>query len=65
MNETDGSRLLTIKQAAERLHVSARTLRRWYLAGEGPKMIKLSERRIGIRLRDFDAWLAERPDARP
>jgi excisionase family DNA binding protein len=53
--------VLTVNQAAERLGVSPRTLRRWSQSGEGPRMIKLSERRIGVRQRDLDDWLEQRP----
>ena len=48
-------RILTLKQAADRMGVSMSTLRRHYTN----KMIKLSPRRYGIRMRD--ALLLGRP----
>ncbi len=48
-------RILTLKQAAERMGVSMSTLRRHYT----DKMIKLSPRRYGMRARD--ALLLGRP----
>lgn len=39
--------VLTINQAAERLGISPRTLRRWSQAG--------------VRQRDLDDWLEQRP----
>ena len=41
-------RIVTLKQAAELMGVSMSTLRRHYT----DKMIKLSERRLGMRIKD-------------
>ena len=39
------------------------TTARWLLAnGQGPHVTRLSPGRIGVTVRDFNAWLAERGD---
>ena len=43
--------------AAAMIGVSLPTLRRRVRAGDGPPVIRLSERRIGYRLRDLRKWL--------
>ena len=35
---------------------------RWRAAGEGPRFIRLSARRIGYRLSDLRAWIESRAE---
>lgn len=56
-------RIITITMAAERIGVCHSTLRRMLNAGTGPRTIKLSPRRYGIRESDFRSWLETRPEA--
>lgn len=41
------------------LGISQSTLRKYCASGEGPKLIKLSSRRVGIRVKDLNLWLAQ------
>jgi predicted DNA-binding transcriptional regulator AlpA len=52
-------RILSIKQSAELLGVSVATFRRLYQAGK-LQTIRLSERRLGCRVRDLIEHLAKR-----
>lgn len=52
--------VLSIEAAARVAGVSTQTFRRLCKNGNGPQLIRLSPRRIGIRVRDLDAWLASR-----
>jgi predicted DNA-binding transcriptional regulator AlpA len=53
-------RILTFDEFAKLNGFSVATLARAIARGEGPKVIKLSPRRFGIRERDGAAWQAER-----
>jgi predicted DNA-binding transcriptional regulator AlpA len=53
-------RILSAKQAADLFGVSIATFRRGYWAGEIPAPIRLSERRLGWRIRDFLEHLSKR-----
>lgn len=58
---TDPARHVVPFQAAAReLSVSSATLRRLCSKGAGPQLLRLSERRLGIRRCDLDAWLKTR-----
>jgi predicted DNA-binding transcriptional regulator AlpA len=50
----------SLKQAAAAANISVPTLRRMIREGRGPKTIRLSERRLGVRDRDFLVWLQSR-----
>ena len=54
--------LMTTAQLAERLHLRPQTLRKWRIAGHGPRWIRLSpgRGRIVYSLRDVEIWLASR-----
>ena len=54
--EPSADKVISIYQAAELSGVSASTLKRRARAGE-LKVLKLSPRRVGIRLSDFHRWL--------
>jgi predicted DNA-binding transcriptional regulator AlpA len=49
--------VITELEAAERCGISRDTLRRRIKAGNGPKRLRLSARRVGYRLRDLYSWL--------
>jgi hypothetical protein len=52
--------VLTLPDFAKIAGISVPTLRRRIAGGDGPVITKLSERRIGIRVRHGRAWLDER-----
>jgi predicted DNA-binding transcriptional regulator AlpA len=59
-------RVIAEHAAAAMMGISLPTLRRRVRAGNGPPVIRLSERRIGYRLRDLRKWLdanTEQPTA--
>jgi predicted DNA-binding transcriptional regulator AlpA len=56
----DDLRVLTVKESAEWAGLSLSTFKRLQRDGEGPAIVQLSERRIGIRFIDLTRWLAER-----
>ena len=53
-------KILTKKQFAERIGKSVRHVERLISAGEGPPVIRLGPRAIGIEEDDGDAWIAAR-----
>jgi predicted DNA-binding transcriptional regulator AlpA len=55
----DKNRVLSIQKVSEMLGISTSTLRKQCAKGEGPKIIRLSARRIGIRVKDLDFWFAQ------
>lgn len=55
----DGRRLLTTKEAAGRVCLSARTLERLRAAGEGPNFLKIG-RWVRYRVEDLEEWLESR-----
>jgi predicted DNA-binding transcriptional regulator AlpA len=50
----------SIEDRARESGISTKTLRRLIWRGEGPPIIRLSPRRIGISDRDWQAWLDSR-----
>lgn len=56
-------RVLSAHQAAELYGVSIATFRRQHWAGKTPPPIRLSERRLGWRVRDLLEHLSKRADA--
>lgn len=50
---------LTLQEAAERLQVNERTLRRWINTGEGPRCFRGPARGRGHVLRFFEAHLVD------
>jgi excisionase family DNA binding protein len=54
--------LLTEKELAGLLKVSARTLRAWRDAGEGPPALKIGRRAIRYRRSDVEEWLRQQRD---
>jgi len=49
-------KLLTVRQAAEKLQIKPNTLQIWRNRGKGPSYVKAGGR-IRYRERDIDAWL--------
>lgn len=54
-------RLLTIDEAAERLHVPVSTLRYWRQVVQGPPALKIG-RRVMFAPADLDAWIEQQRD---
>jgi predicted DNA-binding transcriptional regulator AlpA len=52
--------VLTMVEAARRASVCRRSLERYISLGEGPAVIRLSPRRVGIADSDLEAWLLKR-----
>lgn len=52
--------IITKKEAARRGAMSVRHLERLLSVGEGPPVIRLGIRKVGIADNDLDAWLASR-----
>ncbi|MFC7664357.1 helix-turn-helix transcriptional regulator [Methylorubrum suomiense] len=52
--------VVPFQAAARELGLSAATLRRMCNDGKGPTLLRLSERRLGVRRGDLDAWLKTR-----
>ena len=50
-------------EAAHRLSLSPSSLRRMREAGEGPRAVWLSERRLGYLVSELEEWLETRPAA--
>jgi predicted DNA-binding transcriptional regulator AlpA len=51
----DSDRLVSPEVAAQLMGLSLATLHRMWAAGAGPRRIRISPRRVGIRLRDLRA----------
>lgn len=49
--------ILTPEEAAARLHLSQGTLKKWRIAGKGPKFIRLGRNRVRYAAADLIAWL--------
>jgi predicted DNA-binding transcriptional regulator AlpA len=52
-----GNRVRSFREAAAAAGISLATLRRRIADGTGPRVVRVSVRRVGIRDRDFAAWL--------
>jgi predicted DNA-binding transcriptional regulator AlpA len=53
-------RVLSVREFTELAGISVDTLRRLIKAGKGPAVVRLSERRCGIRESAGEAWLKAR-----
>jgi predicted DNA-binding transcriptional regulator AlpA len=64
-HECDLDRVDSFREWCRRCGFSEATGRRLLASGRGPRVVRLSERRIGIRERDHLAWLEirSRPNA--
>jgi predicted DNA-binding transcriptional regulator AlpA len=54
-----GDRVRSLAETAALLNISIATLRRMIAAGTGPRVIRLSPRRLGIRDSDREAFLQD------
>ena len=59
----DPNDMLTTKQVAAWLGLSATTLEIWRTEGRGPPFVRLSPRMVRYRRSDVQAWLTERTHA--
>lgn len=57
---SQGNIVLPFNAACEIADLSRSTMYRLINAGRGPRVLKLSERRVGVRRDDLDTWLAGR-----
>lgn len=58
---SNGNSIVTEAEAAHMLRLSLRTLQRMRAGGvEGPPFVRLTERRIGYRVADLNAWAESR-----
>lgn len=55
-------RVLTAASASKLLTISIPVMERWRREGTGPRFIRLSARRVGYRIADLRAWMAEREE---
>jgi prophage regulatory protein len=53
-------RVMTLAEFAAAAGISIATVHRRIADGTGPRTIRLSERRLGVRVRDYRAWLDAR-----
>jgi hypothetical protein len=60
--DADLDRVTSFLAWCQRIGVSPATGRRLLSSGEGPRITRLSERRIGVRERDHRAWLDARSE---
>jgi predicted DNA-binding transcriptional regulator AlpA len=59
-SERRPSRVLTLKEFADLNSLGLRTVKRLIHDGKGPKVIQITERRVGIREADAAEWQAAR-----
>jgi len=57
------SAVFTEEKAASYLGISKAHLMRLRKAGQGPRFVRLGERRLAYRRADLDAWLEQRASA--
>jgi predicted DNA-binding transcriptional regulator AlpA len=55
--------VLPLAAVAQAANISISTLRREIGRGDGPKVTRISCRRVGVRLSDLRQWLEEREAA--
>jgi predicted DNA-binding transcriptional regulator AlpA len=56
----DDDKVMTLAEFLGRATISRSTWKRLNDAGDGPTITRLSARRLGVRLRDYRAWLNRR-----
>jgi len=57
---SQGNNVLPLDAACKIANLSRSTMYRLINAGRGPRVLKLSERRVGVRRDDLDTWLVGR-----
>jgi excisionase family DNA binding protein len=63
MNDVISAAVLKKREAAKIAGISISTLERLIAAGKGPRVLRMSARRVAIRKTDLDVWLATREHA--
>jgi predicted DNA-binding transcriptional regulator AlpA len=64
MNTSDNRNCVrSVKDAASILGISYATLKRLLASGDGPKMTRLTQRRVGIQDRHIEEWMQQRVTA--
>jgi predicted DNA-binding transcriptional regulator AlpA len=58
------NRILSLPSVAQLASLSLSTLRREIQRGTGPKITRISRRRVGVRRADVRLWLIERGTAK-
>ena len=58
ISQPEPDRVVSLKETAEICDLSVATLRRVIAAGRGPKLTRLSARRVGVRQSHRETWLA-------
>jgi predicted DNA-binding transcriptional regulator AlpA len=53
-------RVMTVKEFAQFTSLSLGSVKRLQRLGQGPKLIQLSSKRVGVRVCDAIAWQEER-----
>ena len=59
-----GNRVVSFQTAARWAGVSLATFRREVAQGRGPRIVRLSARRVGVRTADAIAWLESKAEQR-
>lgn len=57
---TDAQRVVDLRTASRDANLSLSTMRRLIRAGQGPRILRLSPRRLGVWRADLDGWLSDR-----
>jgi excisionase family DNA binding protein len=65
MNDVISAATLRKHEAAKIAGIGLSTLERLIAAGKGPKVLRMSTRRVAIRRVDLEAWLATRETVQP
>jgi predicted DNA-binding transcriptional regulator AlpA len=64
MNTSDNRNCVrSVKDAASILGISYATLKRLLASGDGPKVTRLTQRRVGIQDRHIEEWMQARTAA--
>lgn len=53
-------RIISPKQVAETLGICVTTLYRMWERGDGPRRLRISPNRVGVRVSDLDAFIEQR-----
>jgi predicted DNA-binding transcriptional regulator AlpA len=62
MAALEDERVIDLRTVAELCDLSLATLRRRIEAGQGPRVTRVSERRVGVRVAHLKAWLDQREE---
>ncbi|PZP71724.1 MAG: hypothetical protein DI590_05535 [Methylorubrum populi] len=54
--------VIRFREVCQIAGISQKTMRRLCDRGEGPKLLRLSERCLGVRVRDLEAWFTQREE---